>query len=71
MPGFEPANSGTRGQHANHYTTETVLSMGYDEVLCHERYTNIILYSHSSIKLLHQLSVLSMLSDVCRLSVRK
>jgi hypothetical protein len=23
--GFEPANSGTRGQHANHQTTEAVL----------------------------------------------
>jgi hypothetical protein len=24
--GFEPANSGTRGQHANHQTTEAVMT---------------------------------------------
>jgi hypothetical protein len=25
--GFGPANSGTRGQHANHWTTEAIFSM--------------------------------------------
>jgi hypothetical protein len=30
LAGFEPANSGTRGQHANHWTTEAV-STGFTE----------------------------------------